>query len=137
MADEGRTNEYGRRIATDANRGGRAARADASGYREEGVPNIRTHEPTAMQVFFAWEKIRVGYNVLISVGILVLLGRGAPVRISQAIWIYVLANVAFCVGPVMENYLRWVGIPRWLFRAVSAIAVTASFIMWCLMRNLG
>ncbi|MSU78627.1 MAG: hypothetical protein EXS16_11110 [Gemmataceae bacterium] len=79
----------------------------------DDLPNIAISEPTAFEVFIAWEKLRLIYNavlilvvawVLHPVGIVVL----SPFLIEDA----GIANGCYCAGIVAEGYLAWWGVPR-------------------------
>ena len=81
------------------------------------LPNIRAAEPTFMEVFFAWEKLRLLYNGLFIVVVLIRLEfnlLAIPFFVEPAIY----ANLCFCAGPVAEGYLCWLGLPhqpcRWV-----------------------
>src|SRR4051812_765664 len=81
------------------------------------VPSLAVpkKEPTAMEVFFAWEKLRVAYNViLVAVTVVKLLNT----KDDWGLQPLVMANVAFCVGPVAEGYLCWLGVKRPSARAL-------------------
>ncbi len=66
-----------------------------------------------MATFFAWEKLRLLYNAILTVLVFDFeVNHGWP----RDIWFWLqvavgalLANVCFCVGPVVENYLRLLG----------------------------
>jgi hypothetical protein len=78
------------------------------------LPNIRAAEPTFMEVFFAWEKLRILYNGLLIVAVL---GVALKSGYSMLAGIFFLepaiyANLGFCAGPVAEGYLCWFGLPR-------------------------
>ncbi len=99
----------------------------------EDMPSIvKKDEPTAQQVFFAWEKLRLAYNAVLVFVVLVQISFGAefPFLVLNAI----VANVFFCAGPVAEGYLVLLGVPRlpfrWLiclFGTVIAVIVTFAF----------
>jgi len=72
------------------------------------VENTVSSAPdTALEVFLAWERLRVMYNVVLAT--LVLVGAGndwnAPEFPWQLAYAAFLANVCFCLGPVAEGYL--------------------------------
>jgi len=84
---------------------------------QSAVPlrDIRAAEPTFMEVFFAWEKLRILYNGLL---ILVVLVR---IEFNLQLFFFFLepaiyANLCFCAGPVAEGYLTLIGLPRQQFR---------------------
>ncbi|MGF1580685.1 MAG: hypothetical protein ACFCD0_15085 [Gemmataceae bacterium] len=74
--------------------------------------NVVRPDATAMEVFFAWEKMRVAYNgilVCCSLALGALFGTITepgfwPLCIAGAIFL----NVCYCVGPVMEGYMVWI-----------------------------
>jgi hypothetical protein len=75
------------------------------------LPNIHAAEPTFMEVFFAWEKLRLLYNGLLIVAVLIrfqFILEVIPFFVEPAIY----ANLCFCAGPVAEGYLCWFGLPR-------------------------
>jgi hypothetical protein len=81
----------------------------------EDGPDIRLKQPTAMEVFFAWEKLRLAYNALLAVtgiGMMILKAEFSPLIVVFAAGPILLANLCFCVGPVAEGYLCWFGLPR-------------------------
>jgi len=64
-----------------------------------------------MEVFFAWEKLRILYNGLLIVAVLIrfeFILEVIPFFVEPAIY----ANLCFCAGPVAEGYLCWFGLPR-------------------------
>jgi hypothetical protein len=76
----------------------------------------------AMAVFFAWEKLRIVYNLLL-MGVVLSLGLAAGKNHNIAFWVNMacqgfMANVCFCAGPVAEGYLCWIGcerrVARWI-----------------------
>jgi hypothetical protein len=76
--------------------------------------NIRASEPTFMEVFFAWEKLRLLYNSMLIVAVL---GTALKAGYSMLVGIFfvepaIYANLCFCAGPVAEGYLTWLGLPR-------------------------
>jgi len=93
---------------------------------------LRNPDPTAMQVFFAWEKLRIVYNVILATLVLVAIGPEIGAIIEETVVAAILANLAFCAGPFVENYLCWIGgsrrVVRWfafLLGMLFAIGVTA------------
>jgi hypothetical protein len=81
------------------------------------LPNIRAAEPTFMEVFFAWEKLRLLYNGLLILAVLIrfqFILEVIPFFVEPAIY----ANLCFCAGPVAEGYLCWLGLAhqpcRWV-----------------------
>lgn len=69
---------------------------------------------SAKEVFLAWERLRVIYN-LILVGVSLLVGMARLTELS--FWYFLIegavgANLCFCVGPVVEGYLTLIGINR-------------------------
>lgn len=74
----------------------------------------RSDEPSAQQVFLAWEKLRLLYNGLLA-GIVLISGyRNLQ---DWTFWVFVVegavgANLCYCAGPVLEGYLALISIPR-------------------------
>lgn len=93
--------------------------------------NIRSREPTAMQVFFAWEKLRFYYNVLLLISTFYIvipsverIGGITVVFIPEVLLMPLIWNVLFCVGPVLEGYLCLCRVPRLLARLMALIGGT-------------
>ncbi len=82
------------------------------------IPDIRAKEPTSMEVFFAWEKLRLAFNALLLVIVVFMMLRAGfnPLAIVFFGEDAVLANLCYCVGPVAEGYLCWLGLPRIVVR---------------------
>lgn len=71
-------------------------------------------EETARSVFLAWEKLRVAFNAVLVV--IVLLSAGSALAESR-FWLLLAqgalsANLCFCLGPVAEGYLTLLGLNR-------------------------
>ncbi len=69
---------------------------------------------SATAAFRQWEWLRVAYNVVL---FLVLLPWFGPLIDDPKFTIFVIksaigANIAFCIGPVVEGYAVLLGIPR-------------------------
>jgi hypothetical protein len=101
--------------------------------------DVRVNEPSAMQTFFAWEKLRILYNgILIAVFLVAMSGmKGGPWGVRELWWFLfflLLINVSFCVGHIAEGYMCYFGIPRTAARWMSFLALTAcsfgGFVMW-------
>jgi hypothetical protein len=97
------------------------------------LPNIRVKEPTFMEVFFAWEKLRLIYNALLIIVVLAMLLQAGSSPLTAVFFALhaLAANLFFCAGPVGEGYLCWIGVSRqssrWIvfcFGCVVAIALT-------------
>jgi len=91
------------------------------------------NEADAMRVFFAWERLRLLFNLLliaVTVSYAVLSSKAThPVFWVKAVSEGVLANVCFCAGPVAEGYLCWLGVPRvparwFVFVCGTVLAIT-------------
>jgi hypothetical protein len=80
--------------------------------------NIRVHEPTAMEVFFAWEKLRLVYNAVLILIVLLVMRQAIIDCIEDAIVGAICANLMFSSGPVIESYLSWCGVPRIVARGI-------------------
>jgi hypothetical protein len=74
--------------------------------------NIRAPEPTAREVFFAWEKLRLAYNAILTIVVLGRIGSVALDFVPHLLEAAIMANICFCVGPVAEGYLCWLTLHR-------------------------
>jgi hypothetical protein len=98
-------------------------------------PADATPEPSAKQVFVAWERLRVVFNGLLVLETLCL---GLPFILDAGFWVgsiagAFVANLAFCAGPCAEGYLNWMGLPRtpsrWvLFGLGTLVTAAAAFL---------
>lgn len=94
----------------------------------EPLPEM--HPDTAREAFLAWEKFRIGYNVLL-LGVVLATSRWSLFG-QWDFWEYLFccalaANICFCVGPWIEGWLSFAGgdrqTIRWsLFIPASLIA---------------
>jgi hypothetical protein len=79
-------------------------------------PAISDSEPSAMQVFFAWEKLRLIISAVLVAWFIYLVfplreGSDRP-DWGRYLAILIFFNICLCVGQVGEGYLYWVGISR-------------------------
>lgn len=108
---------------------------------DEQHDNGPADDSAAYRVLKNWEKLRLVYNAVLipwsSLSVLVLRRDGTdPLLWFSIITGGVIANVCFCLGPVLESYLVWVGAnPRtargWLFAlgtAVTALVATLTIV---------
>jgi hypothetical protein len=109
----------------------------------EPAPDIRTkEEPTAMEVFFAWEKIRLFANLVLALNVCFAARVSKPVMSSKDLFavgmVFLVFNIIFCAGPVAENYLAWLGAARRPFRSVARVGIVLGNIlsMWLIIRAL-
>jgi hypothetical protein len=79
-------------------------------------PDIRLREPTARDVFLAWEKLRLLYNALLTLLVFALMGESVFDFLPNLLEVAILANLIFCAGPVAEHYLSRLTMPRLLAR---------------------
>lgn len=85
-------------------------------------------DATAREVFLAWERLRLFYNVtllLVTLVSLAVLGTEFvnPKRLVFTVVVGgILANICFCAGSCMEGYLNWLGLPRNSTRLLIFIA---------------
>jgi len=105
----------------------------------DDVPEITLPEPTHMEVFWAWERLRLLFNLLLT-GLVVLLCIAKGFSPLAGLWFLpqaLVANIGFCVGPVCEGYAAHAGMPRQitrifmfcaglLFAAFAAIEIVTS-----------
>jgi hypothetical protein len=83
--------------------------------QEQATSPIEDGQPTAVQVFFAWERLRLVYNLALAgvfVGWVCLSGGVVPDVVFALPEEVLAANVCFCAGPVAEGYLCWLGVDR-------------------------
>src|SRR5262249_34009250 len=91
----------------------------------------------AMDVFFAWEKLRVFYNLVLA-GPVLSHAIGSGIGMDIAFWLWVCewafgANLAYCAGSVAEGYLCILGFDRrcirWcVFVAGLLLSVLSTFV---------
>jgi hypothetical protein len=86
-------------------------------------------EPPAMDVFVAWEKLRLVYNLILMAVVLALanpLGLliGLPLLLPFLLEGALSANICFCAGPVVEGYLCLLGVKRHLSRGIAFVTGT-------------
>ncbi len=82
---------------------------------------------TLKQVFFAWEKLRVLYVIVLAVITLSCLPDDVMGRLDFWLGIAVLAigaNVCFFAGPIVEVYLCWLGLRRQIVRPALFLSGT-------------
>jgi hypothetical protein len=95
---------------------------------ESAEPNVRLDEPTARELFFIWEKLRVGYNMIMLAVLMIKASNwhgGFVDYFGRDFWFsLVVVNIAFCAGPVAENYLFLCGVRRRLARIIIFLAGT-------------
>lgn len=96
---------------------------------ESAEHDLRVNEPSAMQVFFAWEKLRVLYNVILITGLLAKYSGMRGGLGDRWLWDFCfflfLTNACVSTGPVIEGYLCYFGLPRRAARWISFLVVTA------------
>ncbi len=78
------------------------------------LPPIATNVPE-LRLFFRWEKLRTFYNTVLVVEtqlsfLLYPPPLPWPELVSWLVILAVLANVAFCLGPVLDGYANWLGL---------------------------
>ena len=78
----------------------------------EEAANILIEEPTAKQIFIAWEKLRLLYNGVLVMVVVFVTGSAAWDLIPNLIEAAIVANLCFCVGPVLEGYANCCGMRR-------------------------
>ena len=93
---------------------------------ESAEHDLRVNEPSAMDVFFAWERRRIVYNIILS-PYLVVFASGFRAG-EEFAWKFFLTswfalNISFCSSPTLEGYLCWFGLPRALSRQVVFVVI--------------
>jgi hypothetical protein len=101
---------------------------------ESAEHDLRVNEPSAMQVFFVWEKLRILYNVIliVALGFLFTGLKGEPLGLrdlGRGLFIVFLMNVWFCAGPVGEGYLSLFGVPCRVSRGIMLAVIAASAVL--------
>lgn len=94
---------------------------------------------TAREIFLGWERLRIPYNLLLSVTtVLVMVAWEVPPLLGCYLVAFAVpANVLYTLGPTVECYVAWLGWQspwfRWLlwcagtlFSAVVAVLATSS-----------
>jgi hypothetical protein len=75
-------------------------------------------EESACEVFLAWEKLRIAFNV--TLGCVVLMASGMAISEPEfwyyLVWRALFANLCFCLGPVAEGYIALLGVDRRIVR---------------------
>lgn len=95
-------------------------------------PLVPLTEETARSVFLAWEKLRIAFNAILAA--VALLSAGSSIS-EGAFWLFLVrgaleANLCFCLGPVVEGYLRLLGSNRQAARwVVFSLGVTAGCLL--------
>ncbi|HUE74856.1 MAG TPA: hypothetical protein VMP01_28575 [Pirellulaceae bacterium] len=94
------------------------------------VLSISAVKTTAQEVFLAWEKLRLAYNIVL---VLVTLGGLGIVGTEFVNWRQlavtlaidaIVANLCFCAGPCLEGYLAWIGAERRITRTIVFVLGT-------------
>ncbi len=82
----------------------------------------------ARNVFLAWEKLRIGYVMILTLITLSLIAVGGFPNWTLLLVIIegaVFANIAYFAGPALETYIRWLGYdkswPRWLMFSLGTL----------------
>ena len=78
----------------------------------EDATDIRQRAPNALEVFFAWEKLRVVYNYVLLMVVAIVAGVATMDLLPNLIELAIAANLLFCSGSVVENYIACCGIRR-------------------------
>jgi hypothetical protein len=89
-------------------------------------------EPSAREVFAAWEWLRLVYNlILLAVVFGWICCNGLHLGVASALPVLAVgANLCFCAGPVAEGYLRLLEIDRrWARWAVFVAGTFAAAVM--------
>jgi hypothetical protein len=95
---------------------------------ESTAPSIRTDEPSAMQVFLVWEKLRLLCNGVLVAALLFsisgLKGEFDGRFLAQLLIVLFLVNAVCSMGTVIEGYLCWFGIRRSAARGIAFVLVS-------------
>jgi len=88
------------------------------------------------EVLKRWEKLRLLYNAVLipwTVLLIAVLPGGGTAGPAEVLVGGVVANVCFCLGPVVETYLAWVGANAclargWLFALGTGFTALAALL---------
>ena len=102
----------------------------------QSMPELETLVALARKSFFAWERLRIFYNVALGL----LLSLLTPYVLSHG-WLFItevgrvvlkggiVANILFFAGPMVETYLRWHGYQskwiRWFLLSFGTLLTAA------------
>jgi hypothetical protein len=73
---------------------------------------IRREDWRTMEVFVAWERLRIPYNIVLIAIVVLRRIRGDEFDVVSLTVGALMANVCFCAGAVMEGYLVMIGLRR-------------------------
>ncbi len=105
--------------------------------QEPTAPKTLQEVPSAKNIFLKWERLRLVYNAVLVVTVVVAWARwgchhgcvhaGVPVfLIARAI----MANVCFTAGPAVEAYASWLGCrARWLRPALFILGTLFAILL--------
>jgi hypothetical protein len=84
-------------------------------------------------IFYKWEKLRLLYNFILAVILLLSHGLSLKWQFFHPIWLSIWlaggigANLCFFIGPLVESYLTWLGFrSRWVTGLIFVIGVFLS-----------
>lgn len=84
-------------------------------------------------IFYKWEKLRLPYNLILAVILLLSHGLNLKWQFFHPIWLSIWlagaigANLCFFAGPLVESYLTWLGFcPRWVTGVIFVLGVFLS-----------
>ena len=87
-----------------------------------------------MEVFFAWEKLRIVFTVFyliaLSVAPAFLFFGGDQFTVGRVLLVLVSANLLICIGPAGENYLCWFGLRRGVARIIIYAILNVLLLIW-------
>jgi hypothetical protein len=101
------------------------------------TPIVPPVDDSAREVFLAWERLRLAYNVALAV--IVLAVAGSDWSDGNFPWFLVYAafaaNACFCLGPVAEGYLVLLfradrQVARWLVFVPGLVLACTVSIVW-------
>ena len=73
----------------------------------------RPSDRPSLELFLFWEKMRVAYNAILIVEVLILAGMGMSASLwkPEVVVLSFAANVCFCTAPVVHAYAILIGLP--------------------------
>ena len=83
--------------------------------------DVGPERESAHSVFVAWERLRLIYNSVLLLVVLSCLTRGTREELPSLAYLIIcafMANICFCIGPVVEGYLVFLGMQRPIVRIV-------------------
>ncbi|MCY2932080.1 MAG: hypothetical protein NTV86_21825 [Planctomycetota bacterium] len=97
-------------------------------------PTTRPAEAVRLEqlgrVIVTWEKLRLVYNAIgfFPAVLIVMIPTLYQPLVKLAVWA-ILANLCFCLGPLVDGYLTWFGFRRKAVTVVLFVIITAAMLL--------